>query len=111
MDRLSPFFSNFTLSARVFFSGRLCGASNDHVTKSAGHLHVLRNGVLKILQPSGEPVIVSEPTVLLYPRPGAHTFESEGADILCAFVDFGAGMMNPLTLALPNLLKVPLASA
>ena len=52
MDRLSPFFSHFSLSARVFFSGKLCGASSDHETRTAGHLHVLRSGVLKILQPT-----------------------------------------------------------
>ena len=110
MDRLSPFFSHFTLSARVFFSGKLCGVSSDHVTKSAGHLHVLRSGVLKILQPCCEPVIISEPTVLLYPRAVNHTFQSEGADILCAFVEFGTGMMNPLATGLPNLLTISLAS-
>lgn len=29
---------------------------------------------------------------------------------MCAFVEFGAGMLNPLATALPNLLVVPLAS-
>jgi len=85
VDRLSPFFSHFSLSARVFFSGQLCGTSNDHVTKTAGHLHVLRSGALRILQPGEPPLIVSEPTVLLYPRPGQHTFQSDGADI-CALL-------------------------
>lgn len=110
-DRLSPFFSHFTLSARVFFAGHLCGSSPDHATRSAGHLHVLRNGVLKILNQHGEPTVIQEPTVLLYPRPGEHIFQSDGADIVCAFVEFGAGGLNPLVCALPKLLTVPLASA
>src|ERR1700730_13618555 len=113
MDRLSPFFSNFTLSARVFFSGQLCGLSSDHVTKVAGHLHVLRSGVLKILQPAGPPVIIDKPTVLFYPRPRRHIFQADradGTDILCAFVEFGAGMVNPLITALPEPLIVPLES-
>lgn len=110
MDRLSPFFSHFSLSARVFFSGQLCGTSSDHLTKTAGHLHVLRSGVLNILQPGGQPVEIRDPTVLLYPRPGKHTFQSEGADILCAFVEFGAGMLNPMVSALPAVLAIPLAS-
>lgn len=110
MDRLSPFFSHFSLSARVFFSGKLCGTSSDHETKTAGHLHVLRSGVLKILQPAGSPTIISEPAVLFYPRPARHTFQADDADILCTFVQFGVGMLNPLVLSLPQLLIVPLAS-
>ncbi|MBB5058771.1 AraC-like DNA-binding protein [Granulicella aggregans] len=110
MDRLSPFFSNFTLSAKVFFSGHLCGTSSDHATRSVGHLHVLRSGVLNILNKTGEPTVIREPTVLLYARPGEHTFRTEGAEIVCAFVDFGAGTLNPLLAALPSLLTVPLSA-
>jgi AraC-like DNA-binding protein len=111
VDRLSPFFSHFTLSARVFLAGHLCGSSSDHATRSAGHLHVLRKGVLSILNKNGQPTIIREPTVLLYPLPGEHTFQSEGADIVCAFVEFGAGTLNPLVSLLPKLLTIPLASA
>lgn len=110
MDRLSPFFSHFSLSARVFFSGKLCGTSSDHITSTSGHLHVLRSGMLNILQPTGPPTVISEPSVLFYPRPARHTFQSEGADILCTFVEFGSGMLNPLVMSLPQVLIVPLAS-
>jgi len=113
MDSLSPFFAQFTLSARVFFSGRLCGISSDHATETAGHLHVVRKGVLKILK-AGEPSqVIDQPTVLFYPRPVRHRFlsdESAGTEILCSFVEFGAGMLNPLVQALPEVLIVPLAS-
>lgn len=111
MDRLSPFFSRFSLTARVFFTGHICGTSLDHATTSAGHLHVLREGELRISNPEGHIILVQEPTVLLYPRPARHTFHTEGADIVCARVEFGAGMANPLASALPELLLVPLASA
>jgi AraC-like DNA-binding protein len=110
LDRLSPFLSHFALSARVFFSGHLCGSSSDHVTRSAGHLHVLRNGALKISNEDGQQTVIREPTVLLYPRPGEHRFQSDGADIVCAFVEFGAGTLNPLVSVLPKLLAVPLAT-
>lgn len=110
MDQLSPFFSHFALTAQVFFTGQLCGTSSDHATKTAGHLHVLRKGPLKILRTNGPPEVISEPSVLLYPRPTRHTFQADGADILCAVVEFGAGMQNPLVLTLPQLLVVPLAS-
>lgn len=113
MDWLSPFFAHFSLSARVFFSGQLCGLSSDHVTATAGHLHVVRSGVLKILQTDRPPILITEPTVLFYPGPGSHTFEADQADrtdIVCALVEFGAGMLNPLVQGLPPLLIVPLAS-
>lgn len=80
------------------------------MTKTAGHLHVLRSGVLSILNKEGAPTVLREPTVLLYPRPEEHTFQTEGADMVCAFVELGAGMFNPLAKALPNLILVPLAS-
>jgi AraC-like DNA-binding protein len=110
MDKLSPFLSRFSLTARVFLAGHVCGTTSDHVTKTAGHLHVLRGGVLNIVNKGGEPTVLREPTVLLYPRPEEHTFQTDGADIVCAFVEFGAGMLNPLATALPNLLVVPLAA-
>lgn len=54
--------------------------------------------------------MVSEPSVLLYLKPAKHTFQTSGADILCAFVEFGAGMLNPLVTALPEMLHVTLRS-
>lgn len=110
MDKLSPFLSRFSLTARVFLAGHICGTTSDHATKMAGHLHVLRSGVLNILNKGGEATVLREPTLLFYPRPEKHIFQTEGADIVCAFVEFGAGMLNPLATALPNLLVVPLAS-
>jgi AraC-like DNA-binding protein len=110
MDKLSPFLSLFSLTARVFLAGHICGTTSDHATRTAGHLHVLRSGVLNILNKRGEPTVLREPTVLLYSRPEEHTFQTDGADIVCAHVEFGAGMLNPLATALPNLLVVPLAS-
>lgn len=86
---------------------------SDHVTETAGHLHVVRSGALKILQPEGAPVTIHEPTALFYPRPCKHTFQAdgcEGADLLCSFVEFGTGILNPLVRALPELVMVPLAS-
>ena len=101
MDRLAPFFERFSLSARVFYSGRLCGSSDNHETEEAGHLHVLRQGRLKIIHPKKRPVIVDQPSVIFYPRPSLHRFqarESDGAEIVCAQIWLGAGVANPLVL-------------
>jgi hypothetical protein len=66
--------------------------------------------VLTILHKSGRRITISEPTAVLYPRPDEHTFQSEGADIVCAWVEFGAGTVNPLASAIPSYLAVPLSS-
>ena len=50
--------------------------------------------------------------MLFFPRAGAHRLdggEREGADVVCASIDFGAGDENPLLRGLPALLSVPLA--
>jgi AraC-like DNA-binding protein len=113
MDSLSPFFAHFALSARVFYSGLLCGASGDHSTETAGHLHVLRRGILNVERPGNKAIRVVEPSVLFYPRPCRHRFrvdEASGAELVCATIEFGAGMLNPLVRALPEVLIVPLGS-
>jgi AraC-like DNA-binding protein len=113
MDLLSPLFAHFTLSAQVFYSGRLCGVSGDHATDTAGHLHVLRRGALNVLRPDGQSVMIDRPSVLFYPRPCRHRLRADqasGAEIVCASIEFGAGMLNPLVRALPEMLIVPLES-
>jgi AraC-like DNA-binding protein len=113
LDRLAPFFNRFALSARIFYSGRLCGSSGDHATERAGHLHVLRRGTLKILHPRKRPILVNQPSVLFYPRPSVHRFqasEAEGAEIVCAQIEFGAGIFNPLLTSLPEFIVLPLDS-
>jgi AraC-like DNA-binding protein len=113
MDILSSLFSQFALSATVFFSGRLCGISSDHETQIAGHLHVLRRGTISIERGRKRPQLLSEPAVLFSPRPLRHRFKTDerhGAEIVCATVEFGAGMLNPLVRSLPELLIVVLDS-
>lgn len=110
MDKLTPFFSRFSLTARVFFAGHLCGTSPEHASGATGHLHVLKSGVLTVFDSGGKPTIIREPSVLLFLRPEEHTFQTEGADLVCAFVEFGAGMLTPLASALPGFLAIPLSS-
>src|ERR1700752_819785 len=105
MDSLSPFFVHFTLSARVFYSGRLCGLSGDHASETAGHLHLLRGGVLHVERSDAPPLAIAEPSVLFYPRPCRHRFRADraaAAELVCARIEFGAGMQNPLIQTLPE---------
>lgn len=66
--------------------------------------HPRGSGVPRVLR-------VDEPTLLLYPRALRHVFVNpprEGSDFTCASVDFDGGGHNPLVLALPPLVRIPL---
>jgi AraC-like DNA-binding protein len=119
-DRLAGLLQRFSVSARVFHSGPLCGI-NDFAGNGQGQLHLLRRGPLEVRH-AGELLSVDEPSLLFYPRPLAHRFVSDaevGADMACADISFGGGPMpaatpsssafNPLSRALPAFLCLPLA--
>ena len=111
-DRLSALLQRFELHARVFHSGALCGMADFDGGTGVGHLHLVRRGPLGVVDTLGRHSVVSEPSVLFFPRAGAHRLdggEREGADVVCASIDFGAGDENPLLRGLPALLSVPLA--
>jgi len=105
-------FRHFSVSAEVFFCGRLCGVSSNHDSDTAGHLHLLRAGCIEVTQPDKQTLRVREPSVLFYPRPMQHRFQTdaEGAEIVCAHIDFGAGALQPLLQSLPNVMHIPLRS-
>src|SRR5258705_12093152 len=99
MDLLSPLFTRFTLSARVFYTGALCGIVDFDNNQGIGMLHVLRRGRLRVAQPPAPSVELTQPTLRFYRQPFAHRFEvdqADGADLFCAFIDFGASLGNPL---------------
>src|SRR5580704_4933684 len=111
MDRLAPFFERFSLTARMFYSGLLCGSTEDQVSEDAGHLHVLKKGRLKITRPDARQMVIDTPSILFFPRPRRHRLyapEEEGAELVCATIEFGAGMLNPLIASLPEPLVLPL---
>ena len=111
-DRPSVLLQRFELHARVFYSGALCGMADFDGGTGVGHLHLVRRGPLGVTDTLGRHSVVSEPSVLFFPRAGAHRLdggERDGADVVCASVDFGVGDENPLLRGLPALLSVPLA--
>jgi AraC-like DNA-binding protein len=112
MDPLSPLFNRFTLSARVFYSGALCGVVDFDNKQGIGMLHVLRRGRVRVAQPPAASFELTQPTLLFYRQPFVHRFEvdqADGADLVCAFIDFGATLGNPVLRGLPDFLCVPLA--
>jgi AraC-like DNA-binding protein len=94
----------------MFYSGRLCGIS-PNLDEQAGYLHVLRKGTLTVTRRNARPLVVDTPSLLFFPRPHLHRVrgsEEEGAELVCATVEFGAGMMNPLIASFPEPFVVPL---
>ncbi|WP_276597194.1 AraC family transcriptional regulator [Pelomonas aquatica] len=116
MDRLSPLFERFRVRARLFHAGPLCGVTQFDAQPGRSFLHVMRNGEMEIRHAAGsglvERIVVSEPSLVFYPRPLAHDFHNapaEGSDFVCATLDFDAGVAHPLVRALPPLVVLPLA--
>lgn len=110
MDRLEPFFEKFSLTARMFYSGQLCGITGNHESKQAGHLHVLI-GTMKVIRHNGREMVIDRPSILFFPRPRRHqlyALEEEGTELVCAKIEFGARMLNPLVASLPEPLVVQL---
>lgn len=118
VDRLSALMERFHVRAHLFHAGPLCGLTQFDAQPGRGFLHVLRRGELVVTHPphSGAParIEISEPSLLFYPRPLAHSFENapdEGSDFVCASLDFDGGAQHPLARALPPLMVLPLREA
>ena len=115
VDRLSSLLERFRVRAHLFHTGPLCGMSHFAAEPGRGFLHVLRRGSMVVTHRPrhGAPskVVVTEPTLLFYPRPLAHNFHNapeEGSDFVCATLDFEGGASHPLACALPALIVLPL---
>lgn len=117
IDRLSCVLEHFRVRAHLFYAGALCGTTHFAAEPGRGFLHVLRSGEMIVTHAArtGAPrrVKVNEPTLLFYPQPLAHDFLNapvDGADFVCATLDFEGGAQNPLVRALPPSVILPLRS-
>ena len=110
-DRLEALLSHFGISAQVFHAGALCGINALQADSERGQLHLVRSGAVEV-QAEGLPsTAVSEPSLLLFPRPLAHRFVTDperGADFTCAHLRFDGGVDTPLVQALPAFICLPL---
>jgi len=109
-DRLDALLHHFPVRARMFHSGALCGIT-EFTEQGDGQLHLVKAGALDAIHP-GLPVLhVTEPSLLLYPRPLARQFITDtehGADLACAHLHFEGGLANPIAGALPDVVCLPL---
>lgn len=115
MDKLSEVLNNFSISAGVFYTGNLCGLSSFNPEgDEEGHLHLLETGKLTVIDHQGNKQLISEPSVLFFPRPAQHRLmatEEDNAQVVCATVKYGTGTKNPLANALPPLMVIKLSEA
>jgi len=112
MDRLSLLLRRFSLSAGVFYSGQICGVHGFDRDTQRGHVHLIKRGPVQLIGGPEGPVSIGEPSLLFMPRPYAHRLianERDGADVVCAHIQFGAGGRNPVPDSLPALVLIPLA--
>jgi hypothetical protein len=102
-DRLEALLAHFSVSARVFNTGALCGLTELDAGDS-GRMHLIRAGEADVHHPGGIER-VTRPSLLLFPRPLAYRFVTDptrGADFACARMHFSGGAANPIAAALPD---------
>ena len=105
------------MRARLFHNGPLCCISRFPAEPGRGFLHVMRRGELELRHGAKHAelprrLLVTEPTLLFYPRPLTHEFRNppeDGSDFVCAELEFDGDDRNPLVRALPPLIVLPLA--
>ena len=104
-DKLSVILEHFSLRARVFQAGLVCRSGSYDTGNGLGYIHVLRSGSLRVSVSGKKPLTLTEPSLLFYMGPGnAHHLQplSGDVDMVCASFDFGNGLNNPLSQALPE---------
>ena len=111
-DRLDALLQRFSVQAQLFHAGPLCGLHIFPAQKPYGQLHLLRAGEVNIQHAGAKAIHVNTPSVLLYPRPMEHRFQTDpehGAQLACANFSFGSSAQSPLALALPSFVVLPLS--
>lgn len=111
MDRLDALLDRFSASTELFHAGPICGVNDFQPERGLGQLHLLRSGTLQVEHREQVTLQLTEPSLLLYPRPTWHRFLSDpeqGADLVCAFVRLGDDPRTPWAEALPTCISLPL---
>jgi len=109
-DRLAILLERFPVTAQVFHAGALCGINTLEGGGGLGQLHLVRRGPVEVFHGNAS-LHVTQPSLLLYPRPMTHRFVSDpvrGADMVCANLSFEGGTSNPISTALPDVVCLPL---
>lgn len=112
VDRLAALLGHFSVSARTFQAGPLCGINSIDGAGPYGQLHLVKAGEVEVWHGHRRAYQIKEPSLLFYPRPQPHRFTTDavaGADFVCAHIAFEGGSVNPIVTALPEHVCYPLA--
>ncbi len=114
-DRLQELLKCFELRAGVFHSGPLCHSACFDESDGLGYIHVLEAGQILVSSPGHPTLLVDEPSLLFYMGPMSHTLQpqagqaSESIQLVCATIEFGASLRNPLVQALNQVVLISLS--
>lgn len=112
MDFLDSLLGSFSLRAGVFYTGNICGIHDFEQDTLRGHLHLIRRGSVQVRGVTRRRFDIDQPTLVFLPRPDHHRLVADhevGADVVCATVQFGGSVVNPVSASLPDRVMVPLA--
>lgn len=113
MDALSLLLSRFAIRAGVFYTGRICGVHAFEADRLHGHIHLIEQGPVDLIDAEGACLRIADPSILFLPRPDRHRLiadDQQGARVVCATVQFGGGNSNPISESLPPLVLVQFAA-
>lgn len=114
METLLSLLPRFGFSTSVFFRGDFCSHNQFLASDGLGHLHLVRKGPVDMVHQQGPTLSVRDPSLVFYPRPYDHRLvvpDGNTASLLCANVRFAHANRNPIALALPDVMCVPLSDA
>lgn len=109
-DRLANLLKCFELRARVFLAGPLCNTSAFDADDGLGYIHVQQRGSLHVESADHPPMLIDEPSLFFYMNPTSHRLVPKDSDVemVCASIEFGNGLKNPLARALPEVVLIRL---
>lgn len=108
---LDQLLTQFSLHAGVFYTGNICGLHDFERDEKRGHLHLIKNGPVQLIEPGKPTIVLDKPTLVFLPRPQTHRLvadERDGADVVCATVLLGGGSRNPISDSLPDAVLIEL---
>jgi AraC-like DNA-binding protein len=108
---LDHLLTQVSLRASVFYAGNICGLHDFERDDKRGHLHLIKNGPVQLLEPGKPAVMLDRPTLVFLPRPQTHRLladERAGADVVCATVLLGGSGRNPISDSLPDAVLIEL---
>ncbi len=112
VDRLAALMTHFPFSVHVLDAHARRVSGTPAATGAAhGRLYLVRGGDVA-LRHGAHSRSIDEPSLVLLPRPLVHHFLADaahGADLVCANLSFEGGEGNPIALALPDVVCLPLA--